>query len=199
MEFLKVVPEKITVTGIPTDEKFSWRRDKGEMRRKLGLQENIFTVLVATGSFGIGPIEKIIAAIHNIQVIVVCGHNKNLFARLSRAKKDLVKVFGLVNNMDELMAASDVMVTKPGGLSICEALASHLPMIFFNAIPGQETGNIRVLKAHGVGISDCTIEQIAQKLQEFNSSKEQYAAAVEQTKALARPNAVHDIIKLIKF
>ena len=109
-----------------------------------------------------------------------------------------MKVFGLVNNMDELMAASDVMVTKPGGLSICEALASHLPLIFFNAIPGQETNNIRVLKEHGVGISGCTIDRIVQNLHEFHFSKEKYAAAVKHVMALARPNALKDIVSLIK-
>ena len=72
IQSLGIAPEKIAVTGIPTAEKFSLARDKNAMRRKLGLRENIFTVLVATGSFGIGPIEKIVQAIH-IQVMWSVG------------------------------------------------------------------------------------------------------------------------------
>ena len=110
----------------------------------MGLQPDLFTVLVATGSFGIGPIEGIIDVLKGFQVIVVCGHNRDLFRKLSGKYCALVKVLGLVDNMHELMAVSDAMVTKPGGLSICEALVSQLPLIFFNAIPGQEIGNIKV-------------------------------------------------------
>ncbi len=189
--------DKVFVTGIPTHEKFSIKRDKNETRRKLGLKENVFTVLVATGSFGIGPIEEIIRAIDGIQAAVVCGHNKELFERLGKIERFYLKIFGLVNNMEELMAASDAMVTKPGGLSICEALVSHLPMIFFNAIPGQETGNVSVLKEHGIGISNCSILEIAQQLKAFQSSPAEFQKAVDRTKILAKPNAVQDIIKLI--
>ena len=192
-----VAPEKIAVTGIPVNAKFTVRRDKKEMRRKLGLKEQAFTVLVATGSFGIGPIEKIIRAIETFQTVVVCGHNKSLFDRLSRIQRPSLKVCGLVNNMDELMAASDVMVSKPGGLSICEALASGLPMIFFNAIPGQETNNIRVLRVYGTGVSTSMTADIAETLEEYRSAPQTYLKAVEQTKVLAKPNAVQDIIKLI--
>jgi len=99
--------------------------------------------------------------------VVVCGHNKSLYERLSRGQKELVKVFGLVNNMDELMAACDCMITKPGGLSISEALVSGLPLIFFNAIPGQESNNVRVLKEHGIGISGLKIDEIAGMLKHF--------------------------------
>ena len=59
-------------------------------------------------------------------------------------------MLGLVDNMDELMSVADVMVTKPGGLSISEALVKKLPMIFFSAIPGQEANNIKVLKTYEV-------------------------------------------------
>lgn len=197
LQQLGISGDRIAATGIPIHEKFLVKRDKNGTRRALGLQENIFTVLVATGSFGIGPIEEIINAIDGIQVAVVCGHNQGLFERLSKIEKPYLKVFGLVNNMQELMAASDVMVTKPGGLSICEALVSRLPMIFFNAIPGQETGNVRVLREHGIGISGRSIEEIARELKTYQSSPAEFQKAVDRTKILAKPDAVRDIIKLI--
>lgn len=190
--------DKIFVTGIPSNKKFSQAHDVPALKKKLELDPDEFTILIATGSFGIGPIEEIIDALDEFQIMVVCGHNKDLFERLSQKKKPLVKVMGLVDNMHELMAVSDVMVTKPGGLSITEALVSRLPLIFFNAIPGQETNNVKVLKEYGIGISGCSIQQIAEQLRELKSSPEKFQEMRKKTLALSKPNAVTDIISLIK-
>jgi len=195
---LGIPEEKIFVSGIPTDERFSAPVDVRSLKEGLGLWQDAFTVLVATGSFGIGPIRDIIHALKNFQVIVVCGHNKTLYEDLRGENLSYVKVYALVDNMHELMAVSDVMVTKPGGLSISEALVRHLPLIFFNAIPGQEKGNVRVLKEHGIGISNCTIEQIANELEQMKSSREIFHNALKRTEVLARPSAVFDILSLVK-
>ena len=195
---LGVEENRVFVTGIPTHEKFSARPDIGALKNSLGLQTDEFTVLIATGSFGIGPIEAIIKTLEGFQVMVVCGHNKSLFQRLSRQHVPSVKVLGLVNNMHELMAAADAMVTKPGGLSIAEALVSELPLIFFNAIPGQETNNIKVLKEHGIGFTPVTMDGIAGELKRLRSSKDEFLTAVKRASALARPNAVRDIISLMQ-
>ncbi|MDP8211903.1 MAG: glycosyltransferase [Candidatus Zapsychrus exili] len=198
MDILGIDENKVVITGIPTDEKFSKTRDISELKKKLGVEQDAFTVLMATGSFGIGPIEEIIKALYSFQVVVVCGHNKKLFETLTQKQYESVVVNGLVDNMDELMAVSDVMLTKPGGLSISEALVSQLPLIFFNAIPGQETNNIKVLKEYGVGISNCSIKEIAKELESLRSSRDKFATALMKTKELARPSAVRDIINLIK-
>lgn len=192
-----IAQDNIHVTGIPTDEKFCEQPDLIQLKQKLGLKPDIFTVLIATGSFGIGPIEKIIERLKDFQVIVICGHNQGLYNRLSAKNYTSVKVCPLVDNMHELMAVSDVMVTKPGGLSISEALVKQLPLIFFNPIPGQEQNNIKVLKTYGIGLSDCSIDEIVEELQEFKSSKDKFLQAVKRTRSLARPNAAADIVSLI--
>lgn len=191
------VPDRaILVSGIPTDEKFSRPADAKELRRRFGLKEDLLTVLIATGSFGIGPIEAIIRVLRDFQAVVICGHNRSLQERLSAYGGERVKVFGLVNNMDEMMALADVMITKPGGLSISEALVRGLPMIFFNAIPGQETGNIKVLKEYGVGISDCAIADIPKELHRLQSPGE-LQSAKERIRTLSKPSAVRDVISLV--
>jgi len=190
--------KRILVSGIPTDEKFSKQPDIGTLKVVLGLKADIFTILIATGSFGIGPIEQIIDSLKkDFQILVVCGHNKSLFQRLGAKKYDLVKVYGLVDNMHELMAVADVMVTKPGGLSISEALVSQLPLVFFNAIPGQEMNNIKVLAHYGIGIADVPIKEIVNYLEDLRSSKDAFLTAIKKTKELARPTAVRDIISLL--
>jgi processive 1,2-diacylglycerol beta-glucosyltransferase len=105
---------------------------------------------------------------------------------------------GLVDNMHELMAVSDVMVTKPGGLSISEALVSHLPLVFFNAIPGQETNNIKVLQTYGIGVSECDAQEIAKRLKKMSASMDNFLFIRKKIRALARPSAVSDIISLLK-
>ncbi len=192
------IPEgKVFITGIPTDEKFAQPKDVGLLKEKLGLERDVFTVLMATGSFGIGPIEETIKALSGFQVIVVCGHNKDLYERLGRQGLTKVKVCGLVDNMPELMAVSDVMVTKPGGLSISEALVSQLPLIFFNPIPGQETNNIKVLATYGIGVHAPTIEAIVSEVKRLSSSRDFYLTTLKRTQALACPKASADIISLI--
>lgn len=198
MEMLGVLPQRLHAVGIPTDVKFSRPRDIAALRQGLGLKMGVFTVLVATGSFGIGPMAEIIEALKGFQVMVVCGHNKKLFEELKDRQSPTVKIFGLVSNMDELMAAADAMITKPGGLSISEALVSQLPMIFFSAIPGQETNNIKVLKSYGVGLSGCTIPQMATTLREWQAQPEALARLKENIRALAKPSAVVDIISMLK-
>lgn len=193
-----VAEHKVAVTGIPTNELFSAAYDVGSVKDKLQIERERFTVLVATGSFGIGPIEEIIQALDDFQVIVVCGHNASLYKTLTDKQYPNARVFGLVDNMHELMAVSDAMVTKPGGLSISEALVMQLPLIFFNPIPGQETNNIKVLNEHGVGISSKNIKHITNELTKLKTSHDLLTTVLMKTKAISRPSAVKDIVGLLK-
>jgi len=197
LESFGVPSEKITVTGIPVHEKFNGPLDKKVIRRKLGLDEHAFTVLIATGSFGIGPIKDILSKLNDIQVIVICGHNESLYEELSRTATARVKVFKLVDNMEEMMAASDAMVTKPGGLSTSEALARNLPMIFFSAIPGQEQGNVRVLAQYGIGVVPRSSDHIAETLKRWRENGSEYQDQCQKMRQLAHPQAAMDVVKLI--
>ncbi len=193
---LGIEENKILVSGIPTDKKFTLPYNRDDLQNKFQLKKNLFTILVATGSFGIGPIKEIIAQLQEYQVLVVCGNNKNLFNELNQIKGVNHKVYGLVNNMDELMTVADAMITKPGGLSISEALIKGLPLIFFSAIPGQETGNVSVLKQCGIGISGRGVEEIIDEVKKLSGQKDYYEQAKQNTRQLAKPSAVSDIIQL---
>ena len=185
---------KVFVTGIPLDEKFTQVRDKAATRRKLGLQPDLFTVLVSTSSFGFGPIDELAAYFQSLQVIIITGHNKELYERLLAKGNPRHKICTFVDNMEEMMAASDVMVTKPGGLSVTEALANHIPLVFFSAIPGQEAGNVRVLAANGIGLSGLPLRDLASEVLGLSASPASLEEARWRTKALAKPNSVGDII-----
>jgi processive 1,2-diacylglycerol beta-glucosyltransferase len=185
---------KVFVTGIPLDEKFTQPRDKAAVRCKLGLDAGLFTVLVSTSSFGFGPIEELAEYFKSLQVIIICGHNEKLYEHLLASGNPRHKVCRFVDNMEEMMAAADVMVTKPGGLSVTEALANNLPLVFFSAIPGQEAGNVRVLAASGIGFSGMPLRDLASEVLGLSASPAALEAARQKTKVLAKPNSVGDII-----
>ncbi|MBI3601335.1 MAG: hypothetical protein HY209_00330 [Candidatus Omnitrophica bacterium] len=194
---LGISPDQVFVTGIPTDEKFTVMTDRRQIREALKIDPQLFTVLLATGSFGVGPMEELVDLLKGYQLLIVCGHNRLLYERLKSRINSKVHVFGLVNNMHELMSAADVMVTKPGGLSIAEALVKRLPIIFFSAIPGQETGNIKVLQKYQAASPQGSLMDIVDKIDDLSSSLQVYEAMQKKLEALAKPDAVRDIISLI--
>jgi len=194
---LNVDKKKIVITGIPIDKCFTKSYDISDLRIKLGLEPNVFTVLIATGSFGIGPMEQIIYPLdEDIQVVAICGSNKELYKILSNKKRNLLKVMGLVNNMPEWMAVADVMITKPGGLSLTEALASQLPVIFFSAIPGQEINNVKVLQKEGIGVY-CKKKRIVDEINRLKASRDLLKTHIRRSRTLARLDAARAVGDLV--
>ncbi|MBI2265074.1 MAG: glycosyltransferase [Armatimonadetes bacterium] len=150
---------RVIPCGIPVDPHFASPPDQEEIRRRYGLDPCLPTVLVMGGGFGLVPVEKIVRSLkksaHPLQILVVSGNNgrlqKSLSAyckRLSRISPELsrrIRVFGYVDNIWEFMHASDFLISKPGGLTSAEALASCLPMIMVKPLPGQEERNSEYL------------------------------------------------------
>ncbi|MGB2706206.1 MAG: glycosyltransferase [Candidatus Omnitrophota bacterium] len=148
-----IPPDKIRVFGIPCASSFSKEHDTEKIRGKVGLQSGKATVFVLGGGFGVGPIRRITLhldrAKQDFQVIVVCGYNARLYKaikRIARFAKHRFRVYGFIDNVDELMAISDVLVSKPGGITVTEALNAGVPMIVVDPIPGQEMRNYGFLE-----------------------------------------------------
>lgn len=149
---------KISVTGIPVHPKFSKTYSREALREKHGLDQTLPTILVAGGGYGL--MRKGLSPVLNnlsqkIQLIFVCGHNEKLRKQLTekfKSAKHPTLVTGYIDYMHELMALSDLLVTKPGGLTTAEAMALELPMLFMKPSPGQEQDNARLLINAGVAI-----------------------------------------------
>jgi processive 1,2-diacylglycerol beta-glucosyltransferase len=144
--------KRIWPVGIPVDHNTGSYKDKAVIRRKLGLDQDRPTVLIMGGGLGLGGLDEIVRCLGNmeqdIQVLVVTGANSAVQESLMRLVAGMatpVKVFGFVNNVPELMAASDLIITKPGGVTVAEALATGLPIIIWKPIPGQEVRNTSFL------------------------------------------------------
>ena len=151
--------DRIISLGIPIDPKFADELNKTQIITRLDLDPSKPIILIMGGGQGIGPIKKVVSRLDEVdlsfQILVVAGKNRSLRNQLKRKQSNFkrrVKVLGYVNNVDELMEISTLIVTKAGGLTTAEALAKKLPMIIINPIPGQETKNTEFLLKMGVAI-----------------------------------------------
>jgi len=199
------VPEsKVKAFGIPINPRFSKGHDKNEVCKKLGLDPERPTVLIMGGSQGLGPVEKIVSVLEGIEVsfqlIVVCGVNKRLertLSKISSRYNKKVLVFGYVENVDELMEASSIVVTKPGGLTTAEALSKDLPMIIVHPIPGQEMKNTDFLLQQGVAVRAEDSEDIAALVKELFLNTTKLDEMRKRAGLLKKPTAAMDIARLI--
>src|SRR3989338_8522857 len=130
LECRKVDPSKIMVTGIPVEPIFSKPLDRAKIFKTTNLRDDLFTILVIGGGFGVGPIEaitRVIAQIpKDIQMVVVCGHNDELVKKMEKLKGYLklnMKVLGFIDNVYEYMEIADILISKSGGITVSESLA----------------------------------------------------------------------------
>lgn len=192
--------------GIPTFEKFSEPGAKDEICRREGLDPDKTTVLLMAGSFGVTGVlkfyKKLARIDDSLQFIVITGKNEKLYEKLKETVEEenaasRTKLLFFVNNVEDYMHVSDLIVTKPGGLTISESLACHLPMAIYNAYPGQEQYNVNFLLKQKAAISvdkKTGAEEIIKLLQ----SPERLSEMRENCIRLARPKAAEDMYNLAR-
>ncbi len=205
LEHLGIAGAKISVSGIPIDPVFALPKEKSAMRRKHGLDLDKTTILVSAGGFGVGPIQNLISSAaevrHPVQLLVICGHNRELKSRLDKLGANFssnrslaIKTFGYTREMDELMAAADILLGKPGGLTTADGLSKGLVMVIVNPIPGQEERNADHLLEEGVAIRCNNLPALAYKIDRLLDDPSRFEAMKAKALALARPNAARDIV-----
>lgn len=195
--------EKIRILGIPVQHKFTEKLDREAAIKKLSLQEGLFNILIIGGGLGVGPIPGLVRVVSRctcpFQLIVVCGKNQELVNELQALAADAkmpVKIYGFVENVNELMDISDMMISKPGGLSLSEALIKGLPVLVPSYIAGHEEKNLRFLEKNNVGISVKNVDEALQKLQALYASKDLLNSMKEKARQLGKPSAADDIALL---
>ena len=183
---------------------------KKKKKKSFDLDLNKHTILFfGGGEFGLGKDKTLLLLEHFInslndtyQMIAIAGKNekmeksfRDLVIRLNATDK--VQVFGYTNEVPELMSISSLVVTKPGGLTTTESLASGLPMLIINPIPGQEVQNALFLEEQGVAIwikneadSGIVIRNILKNTTEIKHMK-------IKAKLLAKKNSTRDICEIL--
>ena len=188
-------------TGIPVMPEFSTRTTPAAGRARLGLQSDLPAALLLSGGYGVGPtLEMLRACVAEpppCQLLVVAGKNPEMEA----AAKEVIAgsslkatVFGFVNNVHELMDASDVIISKPGGLSTAEALAKGRPMMIVEPIPGQEQRNAEWLLENGAAVRLHEAVDTSWKLGTLLSDPARMGALAAHAAQLGRPHAAVEIL-----
>ncbi|KAK8953274.1 hypothetical protein KSP40_PGU003207 [Platanthera guangdongensis] len=209
-------PNQIKVYGLPVRPSFIKPiQPMGELRRELGMNEELPAVLLMGGGEGMGPIEATARVLGEMlyseilgepigQILVICGRNKKLANKLRAIDwKIPVQVKGFVTKMEECMGACNCIITKAGPGTIAESMISGLPIILNGYIAGQEVGNVSYVVDNGCGKFSESPREIAKIVAEwFGSRCEELRAMSRNCLKLARPDAVfkivHDLDELVR-
>lgn len=202
------VPESdTTATGIPIHPVFAESKSAAECRARHGLAQDRPVVVQIAGGFGVGPIERIYHSLLEVkrplQVVVIAGKNakaKEELEKIEVPSRHRAKVMGFTTEIDELMAAADLVVSKPGGLTTSETLARGAAMVIVNPIPGQESRNSDFLLENGAAIKVNNLATMEHKLSALLADDARLARLKANARSLGRPRAAFDVVeRALKF
>ena len=201
--------EKIYVTGIPLSSKFKKKIDNKETYKMFKLNSEKKTILFfGGGEFGLGKertvqiLDSLVKNVPEYQIVAISGKNEKMRKKFEdivqyENAEDRVKVLGFTDKVPELMKISTIVVTKPGGLTTSESLASGLPILVISPIPGQEEENAQFLEEKGVGIwikKDQNPDEIIKKLFE---NEDTIVKMKEKVKELAKKDSTENICEIL--
>jgi processive 1,2-diacylglycerol beta-glucosyltransferase len=199
-----VALDRIHVTGIPIMPAFSNAPARETAAKELGLDPNKPTLIMMSGGAGVGGIEvlaKQLAALPiELQIVVLAGKNEKLLSELKAIAKEFPNrlwPMGFTRTIERAMAAADLAITKPGGLTSSECLAMNLPMIVVSPIPGQEERNADYLLESGGALKAIDGASLIYKVQRLLSAPEELARMRERMKAIATPKSASHVIDIV--
>ncbi len=197
---------RVTVTGIPVAQDFARpSEERAAARLALGLSPRLPALLLMDGSSGgFGRIEEatriLLQMEEPLQAVVVAGREEQLESRLralAAGREARVKIFGYVDNVRQLMAAADFLVTKAGGLTLGEALAAELPVICFGSLPGQEARNERFAAMAGVALVASSPAQLQRVIGAALRDPVLLKNIRERIRLYRRPQAARQIVQMV--
>lgn len=196
--------EKISVTGIPVMPQFNASLERDVCARELGLAADRFTVVMMAGGAGVGSLDEMAQRLlklpGDLQIVALAGRNADLLKRLQAlAKLHPRKLFpiGFTTTVERVMTCADLVVTKPGGLSVSECLAKQRPMLLVSPIPGQEERNADYLLECGAAIKAVDAATLEFKLARLLADRPRLAMMSAAAKRVAKPHAAAEVVALI--
>jgi processive 1,2-diacylglycerol beta-glucosyltransferase len=196
--------ERISVTGIPVMPQFSAPLERAACARELGIAPDKFTVLMMAGGAGVGSLDelaqRLLGLSHDMQLVALAGRNAQLLQRLQRvAKQHPGRLFplGFTTTVERVMTAADLVVTKPGGLSVSECLAKQRPMVLVSPIPGQEERNADYLLESGAAVKAVDGATLTFKVSQLLAEPRRLVAMSAAAARIGRPQAAADVVALI--
>lgn len=195
-----IAKEKLLPMGIPVAEKFCAKYDMLECKRELGLNADKKYVLLLNGSMGFGNIngmlKELVSKIKDVNFIVACGNNKKILNNLTENYGENSRVISLAytNELNRYIASSEVILTKPGGLTTTEIATMRKPFIHTMPIPGCENYNAAFFEDRKMSIKCENIEEVVtatkellvnEKLQEEMTDNQKKYINIDASKQIA--------------
>ncbi|MFI5281903.1 MAG: glycosyltransferase [Candidatus Dormibacterales bacterium] len=198
----RVPADRIKLLGLPVDLRFrpSAPGEKEALRRRFGLDEGRFAVLVMGGAAGAGHLTSQVRALalepNQWQVVAVCGRNERVRRRLLELRfATPTLVLGYVDYMPDLLRACDIVVTKAGPGAIAEALATGLPVIVTGFLPGQESPNVAFVVDAGFGAYSPKESDLFDEVRVLAEGGPTWREMSRKAAELAHPYASSDIAR----
>lgn len=197
--------EQLLPIGLPVDERTLEVEDKKEARKKYGLDENVFTVMVMFGggywSGGFRIFKRLVRALkgRRAQIIMINGKNERSFRKISKMKfDDNLKVLnvGFTSEIPSYMSCADLIINKFGGTSVTEMINKSLPMLITERMAAQEKFNLIYMKTKGVALSFGNGKELKARITELMDNPEKLKEMSENTMPL-RKNAIHELAEFI--
>ena len=192
--------ERIEVTGIPVEPRFTLECGRQTVRERFGFAQDKPLVLVMGGGAGVGPMAELAERLAGLpaapQVLVLCGTNGALLRQiesLAGAHDGRIRALGFSPHVDLLLEAADLVVSKAGGLTCAEALVKHTPLVVYRPTPGQEEANARFLEAGGAAVHADSLDTVAATVARWLGDPKALQRARDNAGRLARPHAAMDI------
>ena len=198
--------DKIKPYGIPVEKSFLEHREKSVVLEELGLAPDKFTVLLMGGSFGAGNIKDTLKELLEIdrdfQIIVITGRNETLKEKLQKSLEKYtidknISILGFTQDMNDILSAVDIIVSKPGGLTTTECLLKELPMIIPYYIPGQEEENMDFLSNCGAALRTSKKFTISVLLKVLIDNPTRMELLKNNIKSIKKQNTAEDIANLV--
>lgn len=193
--------KKLLPLGIPVSKRYNKEYDIEECKNKLGLDINKRYVLILNGSMGFGNVidmlRSLLEQIEDINFIVSCGNNVELLEKINELENDRVTVLPFVNNLNEYMSISEIVLTKPGGLTTSEIATLRKPLVHIMPIPGCENYNANFFSERKMSMQCKDIEEVVKNTKKLLEDKElQKQMIVNQAKYINK-NACDEICNVI--
>ena len=200
---LGVPSHKMRLTGLPVNLAFSEPYDKLRVRKELGLDPDLPTLLLVGGAEGMGPLKKIAEAINDAhppaQMVVVAGRNDSLKHALQGLDWHMpAKILGFTGEMHKWMKASDLLLSKAGPSTISEAFAVGLPILVTGYLPGQEKANVDFVVSSGAGVMETNPKRIAALVSRLTSDmRAALTRMAENARKAGHPDAAKEAADIL--
>lgn len=194
--------ERVVASGVPTHAAFALPADRVALRAELGLEPGVPAVLVVGGMHGwVGSIVEVCETLAGVgvpfQAVAVCGLHAALVERLTArfGRDPRFRILGYVTEMQRVMGAVDLIVTKAGAVTCAEALALERPLVFYRSLPGQERANEIYLEQAGAGVRAPDRASLTRHLTRLLAEPARRAELAAGARRIRRPEAARTVAK----